>query len=373
MTNFPTLFKKDKTGEIRQWQISVSKNVIYIEHGRVDGQKIKDTELIKSGKNTGKTNETTPEQQAHSEAESKWKKMLDKGYVESLTQVDEVKYLPMLAHKYNEKKHRIHYPAYVQPKLDGTRIFATIKNGQVILTTRLGKNYPHMEHLFNDIRNFPDIDNLILDGELYTDEMPFEVLVGLVKKKDLTEDDKMKISYIKFHIFDCVIKNDLDASFEKRYKYLTNIFDSYTSEHLIKVCSVLVNSEMEMEEKHKVFTSEGMEGTIIRNIDGKYELNKRSNNLQKYKHFLDDEFEIIGFTHGTGRAERSVIFICKNKDGREFNVRPKGSEWERNQWYDNGKSFIGKNITVRYQELSELGVPRFPVGIIKTGVIRDYE
>jgi DNA ligase-1 len=37
--------------------------------------------------------------------------------------------------------------------------------------------------------------------------------------------------------------------------------------------------------------------------------------------------------------------------------------------YKRGDSLIGKYLTVTYQELSEYGVPRFPVG--KT--IRDYE
>jgi DNA ligase-1 len=37
--------------------------------------------------------------------------------------------------------------------------------------------------------------------------------------------------------------------------------------------------------------------------------------------------------------------------------------------YDNGGEYVGKMLTVRYQEMTDIGVPRFPVGI----AFRDYE
>ena len=45
-----------------------------------------------------------------------------------------------------------------------------------------------------------------------------------------------------------------------------------------------------------------------------------------------------------------------------FSVRPKGTIEMRRDWFKNSKKYIGKKLTVIYQELSELGVPRFPVG-----------
>jgi DNA ligase-1 len=35
---------------------------------------------------------------------------------------------------------------------------------------------------------------------------------------------------------------------------------------------------------------------------------------------------------------------------------------QRREWFTNGKQYIGKLLTVIYQELSEQEVPRFPVG-----------
>jgi len=64
-----------------------------------------------------------------------------------------------------------------------------------------------------------------------------------------------------------------------------------------------------------------------------------------------------------------VIWKCKTKEGKEFEVRPVGTVESRSELLKNASKCIGKFLTVTYQELSEFGVPRFPVG--KT--IRDYE
>jgi len=50
-------------------------------------------------------------------------------------------------------------------------------------------------------------------------------------------------------------------------------------------------------------------------------------------------------------------------------VRPEGTIAQREEHYKNYKKYIGKMLTVRFQNLTALGVPRFPVGVC----IRDYE
>lgn len=111
--------KKTLYKDNRVWEISVDDTIITIRHGQVGGKIQEISEIIYAGKNIGKKNETTPEQQALLEAESKYNKQLDKGYTVdgSPPKVDTI--LPMLAHKFSEFSHKIVYPAYVQPKLDG--------------------------------------------------------------------------------------------------------------------------------------------------------------------------------------------------------------------------------------------------------------
>ena len=118
------------------------------------------------------------------------------------------------------------------------------------------------------------------------------------------------------------------------------------------------------------YTKEGYEGVIIRNKQGKYAENARSNHLQKLKKFKDEEFEIVNYTTPTqGKEVGCVVWICKTKEGKTFSVRPSGNYEERKKQYNNGKKYIGKMLTVKYQELTNDHVPRFPVGL----AIRDYE
>ena len=64
----------------------------------------------------------------------------------------------------------------------------------------------------------------------------------------------------------------------------------------IKIVNVTEMSDIsKLNGFHDEFASEGYEGIMLRNPDSKYEF-KRSKHLQKYKKFIDEEFEVIGFT-----------------------------------------------------------------------------
>ena len=84
--------------------------------------------------------------------------------------------------------------------------------------------------------------------------------------------------------------------------------------------------------------------------------------MQKYKEFHEEEYPIVGFDQGDGRDKGTVIWKCQTKEGRVFSVRPRGTHEYRNDLFKNGKLYVGKQLTVIFQELSELNVPRFPVG-----------
>lgn len=125
--NFAILYGKSTTGKIKTWKVEVIKSseeesLIRIEHGYSDGKKQEDIRSITSGKNLGKINETTPYQQALSEAKSDFNKKCDEGYAENIDDIKEESsgfFLPMLAHKWNDHQAKIKFPAYSQPKLDG--------------------------------------------------------------------------------------------------------------------------------------------------------------------------------------------------------------------------------------------------------------
>jgi DNA ligase-1 len=113
----------------------------------------------------------------------------------------------------------------------------------------------------------------------------------------------------------------------------------------------------------------GYEGTMIREASSVYEIGKRSNYLLKLKDFMTDEYKVIGMRECAGKDVGTPTWVCVTGNGQEFTVRPEGTQEKRREMFKNGHKYIGKMLTVKYQNLTELGVPRFPVGI----AFRDYE
>ena len=272
-------------------------------------------------------------------------------------------YYPMLAHRYNEKKGDIKFPCFVQPKLDGVRCVVVGNK----LYSRNGNRFPVLPHIENELKLY-NKNNLILDGELFTDDINFEKIVGLVKKYKKSEEDEKNSLKIYLNVFDYI---DSKLPFNKRLINLNQFFEKNKNMKYIKqVKTEECPQEKNIEEFLEKYTKEKYEGLIIRNKSGLYEENTRSVHLQKLKKFIDEEFEIIDYTTpDQGKEVGCVIWICRTKEGKQFSVRPSGNYQERKKLYREAKKYIGKMLTVRYQELTNGHVPRFPVGV----TIRDYE
>ena len=363
-----TVYKKTSTGKIQQWRAWVETTatgfLLKVESGQTDG-KLTETagQVIDEGKQ-----KRTAQEQAIFEANSKLKKKRDEAYFDTIEAAQtQVKLLPMLAHSFTKRKHNINYPAIVQRKFDGVRCLAVLNSdGTVTLMSRKGKEFAHLNHIKSDVAANNSNTNLVIDGELYSDTLTFQELVGLVKRVTLKPGNDEQMLEVSLRVYDCVELNN-EADFTDRYLTITNLTDG--AEYLSLVENVRVSTESEIHAAQARFVEEGYEGAMVRNLTGAYAIGKRSANLQKVKTFLDGEYPIVGFTQGTGGETGCVIWICETPDGKRFRVRPRGTQEERRVLFQNGEEYIGKMLTVRYQELTDDGVPRFPVGI----AIRDYE
>ena len=385
MAQFPVLYGSATNGKSKQWSVEVEEimggAIIRTSHG-YEGGKIQVSEKqVMAGKNIGKKNETSALQQAISEAQSAWQKKCDEKYapkpvvsqknkpiilddataaaatptVNRNAAVDDSVPSPMLAHDYNKRGKSVVWPCYVQAKFDGTRMVGIARQG---LYSRNRKAYPHLEHIREELDRLPA--GTILDGELYSTTLTFQEIVGLVKNETL----QPKQEQIKFFVYDMIT----DQNFETRYVMLRSIFASHKFQHLVLVKTEECVNEAAMKEKHSEYVADGYEGIMLRNKTGLYS-NCRSVHLQKYKEFFDEECRIVGFKEGEGVEAGCVIWICETDDGKPFSCRPRGSREERQVLFQSGDAYIGKMLTVRYQEKTDDGLLRFPVGI----AIRDYE
>lgn len=360
----PILYKNN-----RLWKIKVDKNAnIITEYGMENGKLTSNSKKINKGKNIGKANETTPYEQAIIEIKSKWKKKKDSGFNE--TKNTTKKFLPMLATNFVSRKHNINYPCYIQPKLDGVRAFINIDEyTNIRIMSRTGKEYVNLHHIKKELDDINiKIRNVILDGELYSKELTFEEITGICRKQKIKTDKEKDIEKkIQFWIFDCYFPKNSNIIFKDRFDFISKSnFNNYKNIKIVKTFQI--NKEEKINSNLIEFIHDGYEGIMIRN-NSEYEINKRSKDLQKYKNFQDSEYKIIDFCQGTGNESGCIIWICQYNNNNTFHVRPRGSHKERKDLYKEGNKYIGKLLTVRYQELTENGCPRFPVGI----TIRDYE
>jgi ATP-dependent DNA ligase len=377
MSDFPTLFDVAKTGRTKVWNITVNtsanKSLIVTTTGFVGGKMQQFVKEIRSGKNLGKANATTHQTQALAEAESKWKKQKDKGYTEreggkvlktttTTTGSSSASKppLPMLALDFSKRGKDIAFPAYVQPKVDGIR--AVFYKGK--LYSRTGKPFPHLDFITTELKN-SDIDGVVLDGELYSDELTFQEITGIVRKQKLKPEDIQVLDKIKYVVYDMISEFDYMIRNEK----LRDFFAKHKFKHVQLLQTDVINSASDVKKMHDAYISKGYEGLMIRNFTGPYETKNRSKNLQKYKMFQDSEYLITGFTEGEGKEKGMIVFECVTPEGKIFHARPAWTYAERTKAFKKGESFIGKMLTVKYFELSDDLVPRFPVAL----EIRDYE
>ncbi len=370
------LHKMDSKGKIRVLTVSHGSDergwFYEQEHGLLGG-KLQTSRTYVKGKNAGRANETSDEQQAEKEAEAKWKQKRDRsGYSETIP--EDKPMMPMLAQSHDKHGHKIAYPAYIQPKLDGIRCFIHVDGENVKLVSRTGKEFVSLGHIADAVSELvsvmgKSVGSFILDGELYNHQFKedFQGLVSAIKRDKPSENTHL----VQFHCYDYVAEG---KDFEDRIVELQHMDQWLEDVDAIQIVPTFGVDNLDgVVEQNASWLEDGYEGSMIRNAKGGYQPNKRSPNLQKYKSFLDAEFEIVGAYENKGKMEGQCTFTCVTEDGTEFGCKPMGTEAQREQyWIDfQAGKLTGKMLTVKFFEwtTSENPVPRFPVGTI----IRDYE
>lgn len=346
----PVLYKSSKKGKTQQWQVFTDGNTFYTVEGQVGGKLTTSKPTVCLGKNIGKKNETSPEDQAISEAKSKHQRKLDKGYSETLGEGFQF-FEPMLAKDYKDKETGITYPwvitlmnnpkvrKFAQPKLDGLRTIN--QNGE--LSSRGGKNFVTCPHLTQD--------KVILDGELYNHEFKhdFNAIVSMIKQGKPSEEDlEHAKKYAQMWVYDFPGK---EGVFSERYKALQDWFKTNKNPSLKLVETIEIKSEDDLKVVHKRLKALGYEGTIVRFDLADYEKDTRATQLVKYKDFIDEEFKILGYEEGKGgRAGTIGKFILQHdKDPNQtFKCNVKGNfDYLRKIWA-NVDDYVGKSATVQY-------------------------
>jgi len=315
------------TGKVKVWNAYLEDDSVVEESGPLDGPMVKKVTVC--GLDGAKV------------LKSLRQKKVKQGYSDTL----DAGLSAMLAYEWNHEP--LVFPLYVQPKLDGIRCLVYEKDGQTVFQSR--------NHTF--FQSFPHIKavpGLVLDGELYNHALEFQDITSMVRKKGHPD-----LSRLEYHVYDIVG----EGTFAERLEQFKSLPGAVETKK--------VNSVEEIEAYHAACVLRGYEGIMIRTPSGLYR-QTRSKDLLKYKHFKTGEFKVVGHTVG---KEGIPVFECMSSQGtnekgtnegtksKTFGVMMKSTLEEKKAMLLSVESYYGKWLTVKYQELSKDGVPRFPVGI----------
>ena len=174
-----------------------------------------------------------------------------------------------------------------------------------------------------------------------------------------------------FVVFDLV---DLSGTYtqDERFRAMKRLFKKQPpdTDRVIMCETKVANFLEDIYEYHNEVAQEGYEGVIIRSRDLVY-TNKRSNAMRKYKNFIDREYPIIDVQKDEGVSDDNFVWLCHDPDiidpstnePIKFKAKPRGTRENRAYWYENYMEYLGMNLTVKFQEYSEEGIPRFPIGV----------
>ena len=371
MKTLPTIYKLTEAGNVQQWTMVIDGNGYFSREGIIGGKITQNLPTICEGKNGGKKNATTPEEQAEKEGQAKWQKKLDKGYFKTQKEAEGGNtkfYEPMLAHKFEDYQSEMKFPVLCQPKLDGIRCVTT-KSG---MFSRNGKAIISAPHIFNSLKGFfAKNPTAVLDGELYCDKLAndFNKICSLVKRtKPDAEELAESARTIEYWVYDAPVIGMLDESdkFSERFGLASKLLKNINAIKMVRTESI--PSLFLLNFAYESYVEEGYEGQMVR-LDGGYE-NKRSKRLLKRKEFMDEEYEILGVKEGEGnRAGTAGYMEFRSKGGKTFHSNIKGSFKYLAGLYKDKASLIGKQATIKYFNLTPDGIPRFPYVI----AVRNYE
>lgn len=370
----PRLYTKSSTGATQLWTIEIDGDRYRTISGQEGGTMTTSSWTLCRGKNVGRANETSDEQQAMSEAKAKWKKKKEHGGSETKGAAGSILYIsPMLAKTWQKLKKRPKFPVYVQYKFNGIRCIVN-KDG---MFTRKGKRIYSCPHIWEALEDLFITDpGLVLDGELYNHTMGEHLnrILKLVRKQKNISAETLAESKrcIKFYNYDGynVAGLPITAPYLERKQALSNLLKHIPEVYIVETEEV--NNETELDEHFERCKAKKYEGQMIR-LNAGYKLGPgRSDSLIKRKDFLDDEYKVIGVNEGTGNdAGQAVTFTCVTDTGDTFNPSLTGPAPLMREIWNDPSPYIGKMATVKYQNLSEYGIPQFCT--VDPTVMRDYE
>jgi bifunctional non-homologous end joining protein LigD len=191
---------------------------------------------------------------------------------------------------------------FFEPKLDGVRAVAFIRQGEVSLFSRRGldatKQYPVIAR---ELREQTEPE-MVLDGEIVAfDENGVPSFQQLQQRLNLMRESDIKRAEsqipVFYYVFDLLYAGGYDlrgAPLEQRKRLLRQVLMPTDRVFLVE------HFEQDGETAFQAAVDNGLEGLVAKKRDSVYESGRRAKSWMKIKATQEAEFVVAGYTEGGG-------------------------------------------------------------------------
>ncbi len=250
---------------------------------------------------------------------------------------------------------------WVSPKFDGYRCLAVIRNGDVTLFSRNGSVYQNFPKIEKSLAGCFPKGNHVFDGEIMSDDFQSMQKTAFASKKRTTVGD------VRYHIFG-IIPYEEWAS--QKFKMKTNdrignlkIKSKKFDNNLVLVDQIYTTSLDGVYGLEEEYVTIGYEGAMmLPNIP--YYLGKKTNKLLKFKTMLSQDCKVVGLYEGKeGTKYEGMMggFELTQENGKHCECGSGFSDEDREYMWENRNKVIGRIAEIKYQELTNDGIMRFPI------------
>lgn len=256
----------------------------------------------------------------------------------------------------------IDYPAYLQEKVDGARVFLVNKKaGNYDLFSKNGKRIEDHDWFKPLSKLLPD--NCVLDGELLVLDKKGKPLSrkkgnGIVNKgiqETISVDETQKFQLVVWDMLTVYeFENGSTRTTKQRHETLINQFYTiFSFDNVNLVPCIVINSQKEALDWFNEYTKNGSEGVIVKNFSQVWEPGKRVKGWGKLKLENEMELQIKGVIEGLGKHQGKLGSLkCEDSSGKlSVNIGGGFSDTDREKLWEDRNSIIDKIITVRYNEI----------------------
>lgn len=283
----------------------------------------------------------------------------------------------MLAHKYEEKRIKS-WPVAGEPKHDGVRVIAMVKNGQCEFVSRNGKPFPALDFMRDAVvtmvnnawswqsartdrltwRLLGDFDGpaVVLDGEMVSGS--FNKTSGDVRRKSAQAIDAKFIVFTALPLVPFLNQPSVDMDYMAQRRLLMALMD-HAPAGIEPIETRQMNSHDDLIAFYNEVRAGGGEGLIVKPLPGIYE-KKRSHAWLKMKAEETIDVPIVGAFEGQGKYEGTLGGLIVDVEGVHVRVGGGISDKQRDEFWEARPELVGRLIEVEYHEKTPDGSLRHP-------------